>query len=382
MSSTHLCLAVEISTPSDPIVPPSLLGHAPGWPTTDLMVLNDNNKAQRNMGVYPASGTTPLEYYGIVHNAALFARDIELEYEIDPSALRFLRSLELTEVGGKARGGQQSGRLVIPGVQPGENRWIRIALPAAAKAPGPLPVLFFELHNGVRVNGFAVAPRPTAPDLAAGANVTFHADVLRRAGAIFSMPELAKAADAALKAIGKEQRIAPTAYSAFLKKGLPLLQEVAKQAGADDRGDTFGVARGVATLEKSLGRAATAPNAHSNLLHAIDARLTATQKAQGDVADILQTVLLMLEVLRRRKLTAVVKALGKPSATFVAAYEQGRVGVDGYPAYVREVLPTLEKLGARNPAVAEAVKQVTANLGNAKLLQGAHRRLVDAISQG
>ena len=380
-SSTHLCLAVEISTASDPIVPPSLLGHAPGWPTTDLMVLNDNNKAQRNMGVYPASGTTPLEYYGIVHNAALFARDIELEYEIDPRALRFLRSLELAEVGGKARGGQQSGTLVIPGVQPGENRWIRIALPAAAKAPGPLPVLFFERHDGVRVNGFAVAPLPTTPDVAAGANVTFHADVLRRAGAVFANPKLATAADAALKAVGKGQRIAPTAYATFLKRGLPLLEEVAKQAGAGDSGDTFGVARGAAALSKSLGRAATAPNAHSNLLHALDARLTATQKAQGDVADILQTVLWMLEVLRGRKLTAVLKAVDKPTVTFVAAYEQGRVGADGYPTYVREVLPALEKLGARNPAVAEAVKQMTANVGNAQLLQGAHRRLVDSISR-
>ena len=32
---------------------PSLLGRAPGWPTTDLLVINDNNKAQRNMGVGP-----------------------------------------------------------------------------------------------------------------------------------------------------------------------------------------------------------------------------------------------------------------------------------------------------------------------------------------
>jgi hypothetical protein len=34
------------------------------------------------------------------------------------------------------------------------------------------------------------------------------------------------------------------------------------------------------------------------------------------------------------------------------------------------------------PPVADAVKQVTANLGNAELLQGSHRRLVDAVSQG
>src|SRR5207247_7393877 len=42
VSSTHLCLAVEITGSNDPFVPPSLLGRAPGWPTTDLAVLNDN----------------------------------------------------------------------------------------------------------------------------------------------------------------------------------------------------------------------------------------------------------------------------------------------------------------------------------------------------
>ena len=62
VSSTHLCLAVEISTPADPIVAPSLLGRAPGWPTTDLAVINDNNKAQRNMGL----STTPARGVGLV----------------------------------------------------------------------------------------------------------------------------------------------------------------------------------------------------------------------------------------------------------------------------------------------------------------------------
>jgi hypothetical protein len=32
-------------------VTPSLLGRAPGWPTGDLLVIINNNKAQRNMSV-------------------------------------------------------------------------------------------------------------------------------------------------------------------------------------------------------------------------------------------------------------------------------------------------------------------------------------------
>ena len=76
----HLCFAVEITAPTDPIASPSLLGHTPGWPTTDLMVLNDNNKAQRNMYPPPSSGTARRPYYALVRNGATFRRDLVLDY--------------------------------------------------------------------------------------------------------------------------------------------------------------------------------------------------------------------------------------------------------------------------------------------------------------
>src|SRR5262249_29174585 len=83
ISSTHLCLAVEISAPGDAFMPPSLVGHAPGWPSTDLRVINDNNKAQRNMGLSttPARGVGGrVGSYVIAHNAATFVRDMALRY--------------------------------------------------------------------------------------------------------------------------------------------------------------------------------------------------------------------------------------------------------------------------------------------------------------
>src|SRR5262249_7841947 len=49
--SGHVCLAVEISTPKAPIAQPSLLGTAPGL-GSGLMVLGDNNKAQRNLAAH------------------------------------------------------------------------------------------------------------------------------------------------------------------------------------------------------------------------------------------------------------------------------------------------------------------------------------------
>ena len=375
-TSSHLCLAVETSTATDPIVAPSLLGHAPGWPTTDLMVLNDNNKAQRNMGVYPVSGSTPLEYFVIVHNAALLVRDVILDYGVAPQAREFLRELALAEVGGKARGTKLSGTLILNAMQPGENRWVRIRLPAVAKAQGPLPVVFFERHGTSRVNGFAVAPQPAEPSLAGGANALFHADVLRRAAALFGLEKADAAADAAEKRV-REGRIDPAGYAKLLKGDLPLLEEVAKHSSF--RRDVFAAAAAATTLGQVIGKAAAVTNSHSNLLQALDAGLTAGQKAHGDTADIVQTVSWMLAVLRRHKLTAALKAVEQPSKKFVSAYEHGRVGADGYPTYVRQVLPALEKLGSKGQSIKDALAAMKANLGDPRLLQGAHHRLVAAI---
>jgi hypothetical protein len=107
--------------------------------------------------------------------------------------------------------------------------------------------------------------------------------------------------------------------------------------------------------------------------------MTASQKSLGDPADIVQTIQWMIDVLRRRKRTNVLQAVAKPSAAFVSGYERGQLGADGYAAYVRGVLPALEKLAVRNKPVMEALKEVQANLGNVPLLQGAHHRLVAAL---
>ena len=50
IGSTHLCAAVEISTPADPFLNVTLHGRAPGWPTQDLEIVDDNNKAAAQHG--------------------------------------------------------------------------------------------------------------------------------------------------------------------------------------------------------------------------------------------------------------------------------------------------------------------------------------------
>jgi hypothetical protein len=42
VASTHLCAAVEVSAPGDPFVGASLRGRAPGWPETDMEIVDEN----------------------------------------------------------------------------------------------------------------------------------------------------------------------------------------------------------------------------------------------------------------------------------------------------------------------------------------------------
>src|SRR5208283_36580 len=89
--STHVCIAVEIYTPDDPIKIPDLLGLVPG--PADSVVMADNNKAQLNIlfaslppGAPPPPfplphGFRPLPpaFYAIVHNATKLVRDMTLQ---------------------------------------------------------------------------------------------------------------------------------------------------------------------------------------------------------------------------------------------------------------------------------------------------------------
>jgi hypothetical protein len=373
-SSTHLCLAVQISTAGDPLVPPGLLGHAPGWPTTDLMVLNDNNKAQRNMGVYPASGSGPMSFYALIHNAALIARDLELAYELDPVAARYVRELELAEIGGRATSSKLGGSLVLRGMEPGENRWIRISMPASASAKVPLPLYFRELHERTPVNGFGIAPQQLPLKEAAAANVEFHGEVLTRAGALLQVAGATAAGGHARRA-----RIDARSYPVLLRRHLAVLGKVAEASLAGDRRDRLGIAASYALLERAVGRkVAELPNAHSNLLHALDAGMTMLQKSRGDTADIVQTIDWMVAVARQLKLRTA-EQLAAPSRDFVRRYEKGTAGADAYPAYVRRLLPTLELIARSKPAVRGPLAEIRDNLGRPAELQQAHRSFVAAL---
>jgi hypothetical protein len=294
-SSTHLCLAVEISTPDDPFVPPSLLGRAPGWPTTDLVVLNDNNKAQRNMGVYPASGAGAVTYYAIAHNAATFVRDLSLRYTVDREVLPKLRA-QVGVVGDRV--GQAPLKptdvLTLRQMQPGENRWVALTLEAPSDGqPGvTLPVQFAEVVGGHEVSGFGIALQPAPIAEVAGDLLEFHRSVFTRLAAQFNASNASDEATHAQELLEKAG-LAGEDLVGFAKARAntmaTALADVLKVSGGTDPFETKAAAK---ALEDTIaaGEVGRVLNAHSALLHKLDAFATMLQKSRGDAADIIQNV--------------------------------------------------------------------------------------------
>jgi len=159
-SSTHLCLGVQISTPIDPFVPPGLVGMTPGWPTTDLIVMNDNNKAQRNMSVHYGLSGFGSKHYAIIRNASKKVRDFALRLRVDPDALAGFAAPWVLVQGTEKPVPLASGAvLVVEGMKPGEARWVEFGMSAfKAKRGASLPVDFEELvDEKVVVNGYRVS---------------------------------------------------------------------------------------------------------------------------------------------------------------------------------------------------------------------------------
>ena len=280
--------------PNDPFVPPSLVGNTPGWPTTDLRVINDNNKAQRNMGL----STTPARGVGRVR---LLLRDRPQRGDVpcatsssatapDAAVLKELKGAAIEVVGGKGTGLERSGVLRLAGMQPGENRWIGLRFPAAAgKAGQVLAVHFHELVDGVPVNGFAVGARLMPLEAVIHEKLQRHRSQLTRlaasgvAGAEKSADEAAKLAeeqDGRARGV-REVRLRPAARARSRHR-----------VGRRRRGAASTSPARSKSLEKAIKAddAGAVAVSHDCLLNRLDSALTMQHIAGGDVANILHNV--------------------------------------------------------------------------------------------
>lgn len=382
-ASNHVCLAVEIATAGDPLLSPSLLGHAPGWPTTDLLVVADNNKAQRNMHVFGFGGMSGAEesmsMYAIVQNAATRWRNVQIGIGQDRRLLRPLRVATLRilgRTGGQPRPVRAGDVLTLPKMAPGEKRWVELSFTPGASA-GPARVEILELVNGHPVNGYAFAPTPMPFDQAIRETLVQHAATFNRIAAAFGIDGAKAQAAAALKVL-ELSKITPATYQTFVKTESPAVGSVAvallKTAGGDD---PFGVAAAIKRLAAATSAGVMQPR-HLSLLNKLDAFQTMRQKASGDAADIPQNVRWQRDLFLAMQ-TPRAKEVVESSTRFLNDFQRKKVGVEGFAPLLTSLDGALQE-AAEKYGVAQTLKQLDpSTVKSPTALQKVHREFLLAL---
>jgi hypothetical protein len=393
-SSNHLCLAVEIGSAADPFIPPSLIGATPGWTTgTDLRVLADNNKAQRNMGVYDGTvdGLHEVTYYAIVHNSGTGTRDIEVRYQASPATLEAFPGARVGVAGGRrAAPVAESGSVLLEEVAPGENRWLALTLPSPTGRPRRIdPFLFWEMAGDVPASGFGIGVRASSLATSIAQNARMHASLFRRFAGSKQAAIAKREVEQAEALLGKRAsgKKVETLYAGLVRDGLKALTTVTRVTRKG--GDPTGAAAKLKELSAASGgrdRAHLAA-AHAALLHALDALLTMRQKEEGDPADVLQNLRLQAELLARRPQLAATPGaalLLRSSRDLMRDVGRRRRTPAEFAGLLRDgldVLAALPKADRRNAAALRGhVEAVEASLGSLAQLQRAHRELLLTLS--
>src|SRR5262249_31822291 len=146
-------------------------------------IVEDNNKAQRNLDVTNNMADNGMADFALIHNAATFSRDVVLRYD-SPEAAR-LKDARVEIVGGESKAFQSGGAIVLQHMRPGENGGLglRITPPEGS----PAPVTFFEMEKGREVNGFTIVAQPVSLAAAIRGNLKDHAHAFRRLAASYKV---------------------------------------------------------------------------------------------------------------------------------------------------------------------------------------------------
>jgi hypothetical protein len=354
ISSTHLCAAVEISTPTDPYIGVSLRGRAPGWPEQDLEIVDDNNKAQRNMGLTttPARGVGLADsvLYGVAHNAATFPRDMVIQYSSSPMLRERVKQIEIDVVGQERIRARDSGTILLKNMQPGENRWIGVRFrPPAGKNSEVLAVFFDEMIGASAVNGFGLGVRLGTEREVLIHTLNRYLSVFNRLAAGWNLPNAEKHLELTANALAlsrKRRKLAlPRLWLEQLQEDTSIFDAMREILGPDD---PFGIERERSKLRKLLRR----NNYNETLigltsyLERIDTHLTMLQLAQGDRADILQNVRWQLDVLSslNQEKTPAQVDINKLCSSFISEWHARKVGDRDYLALIEKLTPLLQRL--------------------------------------
>ena len=377
-ASSHQCLAVEISTAADPAHGPSLRGRAPGWPDCDNDIVDDNNRALRNMAVVvaPSRGVTSSQssVFGVVHNAATRPRDIVLDY-----ALAFdrppLGAVSLRIMRERRRRAKSRGQITLPAMQPGENRWVGITFRPPPGRVGDLAIVhLMEVEDGAAVSGFGLGARLGTLADAVTYTIERHRSVFTRMLEGWQVAAAEPEVQAAVAAL----RDAPTParwIGGIARRWDTIEGWVGDVAG---EADSRSIAREIKATRDAIaaGRSADALVALDSLLEHLDVSLTIAQLEAGDRADIAQTVRWQAELLPRLGDAPAIAELAEASRTFVDDYAARRSDDDDYAPLLRAALPMLRRLEPRADRAALLNLERALDANDPAMLQCAHRQVL------
>jgi hypothetical protein len=389
VASTHLCLAVEISAPGDPFIAPSLVGSAPGWPTTDLRIINDNNKAQRNMGLSttPARGVGMSDCcYAIVHNAATFTRDVVLRCTAPADVERRIEGALVQVVGGETVPFKSGVGVSLANMLPGENRWIGLVFTPPPGTEGEIVTIDFdEMVGDVPVNGFAMGAQLASPSEVVRAVLEQHRSAYARIAFGFDIPQ-AREELAATDQILAQKTIPAEEYVRFLAaRRDPIERTLSALVSSQQAGDPFGLLTAIKDLLGAIDGAAQigaeeVAVVHECVLNRVDSFATMVLLLQGDVADILQNVRWQRDLFVSSPVLQRVPCLPEVlsrSNEFIARYGVREIGNGAFSGLIQSLLGCFEETAAE---VANAVdlkaeiQDMQQRLGDLTALQHAHRQ--------
>jgi len=277
-TSTHLCLAVQISTAADPFVPPGLAGNTPGWPTTDLLVINDNNKAQRNMSVHYGLSGFGSKHYAIIRNASRKPRDVVLKLAAGAEALKGLAQPTVLAQGAReALPFKSGGKITVSGMAAGESRWVALDVGAwKAKLGDSLPVDMLEVVDDKVVNGFRIAINSAQPAQALRELLMFNAAVFQRLQSQFKVVAAADVVTASRKLL-RARTLTLTTYQKFANSvGNAVTESVKRYLAAAGNDQGLNIAASLdAFMSAASGRnGGKAFAAHVTLVNQLDVAMT------------------------------------------------------------------------------------------------------------
>jgi hypothetical protein len=349
------------------------------------MVVNDNNKAQRNMQVFGYGGmtgtsATAMSMYALVHNAAIYFRDVPIGVHFDPRHGPLLKGATLAVVGAenaKRQPVDPHGVLTVPRMAPGENRWVELTFNASASAKEPVPLDILELRDGVPVNGYRLSVTPMKIEGAIRETLLQHVAVFTRLSEAFGMQAAREQAKAA--ATLASHNVDAVSYGNFLKQYGPgmvtLTDEFIRMA---DPKDTLRMRDTASLLAKSAP--AKAQPVHLTFLNKLDAAQTMRQKAGGDIADIPQNVRWQRDLFARLKRVPGAPKVVASSSAFLTAFESRKITVDAF----QKLVDALHEVYAEAAALDNTgrAKDALAAIGKGKSLaslQAEHRALLLAL---